>query len=321
MLVKDVLCQRCMGDKVAEDLKEKQEHREYHQGGVKNEGDGSESSQSAATLDPKSAKITITNEYIPGISVEIISAQELKKDGDDGEGKNRPEIYTVEPAQTIHTRTYEGPFVKVFPEVDWQNPERGPYCSHVQESLRCEKVPLTAKVNVAVKLSKPYDAHLAREAENYQSFPSHLFEHWNGYNVIPPLHDPVPVGAVVPQFYGYYVPEKNKEGQTSRYLSSILLVEDCGIPIDPEALNEDDKQECASLLYRLHEAGWNHNSFAERNLLTQPGPLSQWPTFRGLNDVRSFRLIDFGRSSECDSQSRAYEETNVDQMFNLNGFF
>ena len=57
------------------------------------------------------------------------------------------------------------------------------------------------------------------------------------------------------QFYGYYVPEENNENQAAPYLSPILLLENCGIPIDPEALNQDDKEECASLLYRLHEAG------------------------------------------------------------------
>src|SRR5882762_2788431 len=101
--------------------------------------------------------------------------------------------------------------------------------AHIQESMQCEKVPLTAKVSAVAKLSMQYDEHLDREAKNYQSFPAHLFEHRNGYNVIPPLHDPVPEGAVVPQFYGYYVPEK-KIGD--RYL---LLLENCGVPIVAEA--------------------------------------------------------------------------------------
>jgi hypothetical protein len=156
----------------------------------------------------------------------------------------------------LHTRTLI-PLKEIFPRVSWQNLERGPHCRHIQESTRDEKVPPTVKVNVAAKLSMPHDAHLRREANNYQSFPAHLFEHWSGYNIIQPLHDPVPVGAVLPQFYGYYVPEKNSNGG-SPYLSAILILENCGIPIDPEALGKDDKNECASLLYRLHEAGWNH---------------------------------------------------------------
>ena len=201
--------------------------------------------------------------------------------------------------------------------MEWQNPERGPHCPNVLESTRRENVPLTAKVNVAAKLSKQGDGHLGPKAENYQSFPAHLFEHWSGYNVIPPLHNPFPLGAVVPQFYGYYVPEENNENQAAPYLSPILLLENCGIPIDPEALNQDDKEECASLLYRLHEAGWIHGSYAARNILTQPGPLSEWPPFRILGGVKSFRLIDFGRSSNCSSSSRAMEEMTANQLCHI----
>jgi len=204
MLVKDVLCHQCIGDKMGEDLEERKRRGEYPYNGVEKEEKAEDVSESA---------------------------------------------------RTVRTRTYEGLAVKVFPEVEWQNPERGPYCSHIQKSMRHGKVPLTAKVSVAAKLSIQYDRHLSREAKNYQSFPAHLFEHWNGYNVIQPLHDPVPVGAVVPQFYGYYVPEKNEEDE---YLSPILLLENCGVPINAEALNEDDKHECASLLFRMHGAGWNH---------------------------------------------------------------
>src|ERR1700691_3512990 len=119
------------------------------------------------------------------------------------------------------------------------------------------------------------------------------------------------------QFYGYYVPEENNENQAAPYLSPILLLENCGIPIDPEALNQDDKEECASLLYRLHEAGWIHGSYAARNILTQPGPLSEWPPFRILGGVKSFRLIDFGRSSNCSSSSRAMEEMTANQLCHI----
>ena len=47
------------------------------------------------------------------------------------------------------------------------------------------------------------------------AFPDHMFEHWNGYNVIPPLTEPTPVGAVVPQFYGFYVPEDNEKASSA----------------------------------------------------------------------------------------------------------
>ena len=204
LLVDDVLCQRCMEDKVTEEL----------------------SKLETSNSREKEWEVKEESQSVPW-------------------RKNLKHMRTLIPLKNI------------FPRVSWQNLERGPHCPHIQESTRDEKVPPTVKVSVAGKLSKPYDAHLGREAINYQSFPAHLFEHWSGYNIIQPLHDPVPVGAVLPQFYGYYVPEKNSDDD-SPYLSAILLLENCGLPIDPEALDKDDKNECASLLYRLHLAGWNH---------------------------------------------------------------
>jgi hypothetical protein len=114
-------------------------------------------------------------------------------------------------------------------------------------------------------LSVRGDSHVEWEVHNYQQFPSHFFEHWNGFNIILPLHDPVPVGAVVPQFYGYYLPDQEKkkrpdhedDNSTPRpaYLSPILLLEDCGTPVKPEKLSIDNRQEAASLFYRLHHEG------------------------------------------------------------------
>ena len=132
-----------------------------------------------------------------------------------------------------------------------------PYCGHLERGI---PTPPSHRVSVIAKLSLPNDEdmdyyydeddkhdtihehlrHLRREAENYQNFPSPLFEHWNGYNVIHPMHDPTPVGAVVPQFYGFYVPDKSevKEGQ---YMSPLLLLEHCGVQVDPTNLPIDDR--------------------------------------------------------------------------------
>ncbi|KZP19805.1 hypothetical protein FIBSPDRAFT_684061, partial [Athelia psychrophila] len=141
-------------------------------------------------------------------------------------------------------------------------------------------------------------------------FPQHLSEHWSGYNILPPLQNPVPLGAVVPQFYGYYVPETQTEGPGTKmpYLSPIMLLENCGVPVDPETLNEDDIEECSSLFYRLYEAGYAHNSIAARNMVVQPGPLSELPERRGMGSTKSFRLIDFGRTERNKSSSEGIEE-------------
>ncbi|EDR00143.1 uncharacterized protein LACBIDRAFT_314667 [Laccaria bicolor S238N-H82] len=256
-----------------------------------------------------------------------------------------PDIYVLRERIELNKLVYEGPVRIVRTTVGYQNPARGGYCVHLSEHARF-KHPLRATVRVTAKLSMQGDAHLSREARNYQAFPDHFFQHWNGYNVVPPLHEPVPVGALVPQYYGHYVPvedipvrkEKRETGvdevvqsdagdvdddasmesepvtdesegesedeENSVYRSPIILMENCGSPININALNIDDKHECASLFYRFHHAGWVHNSVAPRNVLFQPGPLTEFPVFRTINQmasnprgrVFSFRLIDFGRS-------------------------
>ena len=204
------------------------------------------------------------------------------------------------PKETVSpTNVNEKPIHAIYPDVKWQNPERGPLCSHLR---RTENVPLTTKVGIVAKLSVPEDSHLLREGRNYQSFPDCFFEHWNGYNLIHPLTDPVPLGAVVPQFYGYYVPAKQQNQKKDQsdvdmeYLSPILLIEDCGIPVDVSKLDYTDRTDCVSLLYRFHNEDWIHDSFYERNILMQPGPLTEWPAFRHIGGTNVFRLIDFGRS-------------------------
>ncbi|KAH7928357.1 hypothetical protein BV22DRAFT_1030839 [Leucogyrophana mollusca] len=274
-----------------------------------------------------------------------------------------------------------GTVLQFFPKIQYQQQFT---CVH-GGSYADRSVPLTARVEVAAKLSIEDDPHLAREADNYQAFPGYLFEHYNGYNIVPPLHDPVPVGAVVPQFYGHYLPDpiadqpntrgpdttkgsqapKDSEGEDSdamkechatehsvtgdsdamegshatehpdaedsdamevdddpAYLSPILLLEHCGIPIVPKKLNMDDKQECASLLFRFHHAGWLHGSFAARNILVQSGPLTDWPTVRIARNTPSFRMIDFGRSSLISDGglSRAGEEGTGLQLCRLHHF-
>lgn len=207
------------------------------------------------------------------------------------------------------------PVLRVYcPNLRWQSPsDPSTKCSHFV--FRESPVPRTSVFQVAAKLSIPYDPHLTCEAANYQEFPDHFFQHWNGYNLIKPICSPVPLHALVPQFYGYYVPveevalsDKNtmnvdKEKATTRkpYLSPILLLEHCGQPINPSTLSEDDREECASLFLRFNDAGWLHESIFERNVLVQRGLPTQWPIQRDnsigeMEPQNSFRLIDFGRS-------------------------
>lgn len=79
------------------------------------------------------------------------------------------------------------------------------------------------------------------------------------------------------------------------------------------------RNECASLLYRFHDSGWLHGSIYPRNILEKPGPISEFPAFRGLGHdalhpeggKRSFRLIDFGRSETYGNGMEAISERSV----------
>lgn len=165
--------------------------------------------------------------------------------------------------------TYSGDIIGINRDeidIQYQYPHTGlgPCCEHMRSR---HPHPLTATVRVTAKISKKHDNHLEKEARNYQNFPSHFFEHWNGYNLVNPIHDPVPVGAVVPQFYGYYKPDPDQkfvrpsdyrtnyddyDSDSDDYLSPILLLENCGQQIDVDKLNHDEK--CVLTILSNHYA-------------------------------------------------------------------
>ena len=208
------------------------------------------------------------------------------------------------------------------PGIQWQSSsDPSTICEHRRSHLDTCPVPRTATFQVAAKLSIQYDAHLAREAKNYQEFPEHFFQNWNGYNLVRPIRNPVPVNALVPQFYGYYVPHTNNNkapGSSHRpYLSPILLLEHCGISLDPATLSLDDREECASLLLRFNHAGWLHESIAERNVVMQKIPFPALLATQNMSLPKremSFRLIDFGRSVKEKEPSPAFYQEQQKAM-------
>ncbi|KAI0688990.1 hypothetical protein BC835DRAFT_1229317, partial [Cytidiella melzeri] len=151
------------------------------------------------------------------------------------------------------------------------------------------------RVTVAAKIAMlggSERAMLENEAKIYDEMPKHMFEDWCGYNLVTPVPHPVPVGPVLPKFYGYYEPVKNAQYRDRS--SPILLLEECGEPIEPHKLTLDQKTECFSLMFRLHLENVVQNSYYVRNILRQPGPLYVAPEERS-KDTPSFRVIDFGR--------------------------
>ncbi|KAF8173817.1 hypothetical protein K438DRAFT_1728295 [Mycena galopus ATCC 62051] len=154
-------------------------------------------------------------------------------------------------------------------------------------------VAVVAKIAVPRREAREFLHH---EATTYDSFPEHLAQEFCGYALVPGIKYPVPVGAVVPKFFGYYIPEHPgySVGDITEP-SPILLLEECGEPVDPRILSHDNKAECFSMFLRLHLSGFLQKSAFKKNILVQPGPLTVPPQTRSLHSP-SFRVIDFGRA-------------------------
>ncbi|KAJ3795545.1 hypothetical protein GGU11DRAFT_810440 [Lentinula aff. detonsa] len=224
-------------------------------------------------------------------------------------------IHTLEDEKTTSYVEYSGSMDAVhITTVPWYDPASSspPPCSHFAQSSVCgslpESPPPTAQVSVVAKLSLRGDNHMKREAANYQRFGMQFSQHWTGYTLATPLQDPTPMGAITPVFYGYY--SKEDSSDSDQYFSPILLLEDCGTPIEPDKLDFDDRQECAALVLRLHFHRWTQGSFWPRNILMQLGDHADFPLMKSAND-RRFRLIDFGRA-KClmDAQEADYSRSD-----------
>lgn len=111
-------------------------------------------------------------------------------------------------------------------------------------------VPLTARsqsgavyVIAKTSLSDALSHDMLRhEAKFYAKvIPSYMSEDWTGYHfVADTMYDDgdgvLPVVAVVPKFYGFYVPE---HWVHRGLVSSIMLIEECGVPVEREELKSN----------------------------------------------------------------------------------
>jgi hypothetical protein len=177
----------------------------------------------------------------------------------------------------------------------------GNHSSVYRASLRLP-TPLYARdsphnvVSVAAKvLSSWYEEGLFdNEAKMYAGFEKYLAEEWCGFNKVEGVKYPVRAAAVVPKFYGYYLPQEVVENTShwSVRSSPILLLEDCGKQVDPGFLTPYQRYvlpctcnttltrtrhvriEMYSLFCRLHQANIAQRSAALRNMVMQPGPLT-----------------------------------------------
>ncbi|KAJ7721338.1 hypothetical protein DFH07DRAFT_857864 [Mycena maculata] len=178
-------------------------------------------------------------------------------------------------------------------------------CGHhsnvYRASLRLPAPASKTQTSVVAKVAVPRREareFLHHEAATYNAFPEHLAQEFCGYALVPGLKYPVPVGKVVPNFFGYYIPDgAGYDAGDIAAPSPILLLEDCGGPIDPQNLSHDNKAECFSLFLRLHLSGFLQKSAFKKNILVQPGPLTVPPANRSLQSP-NFRIIDFGRAMQ-----------------------
>ncbi|KAI0672153.1 hypothetical protein C8Q78DRAFT_971466 [Trametes maxima] len=117
--------------------------------------------------------------------------------------------------------------------------------------------------------------------------------------------------AVIPRFYGLYIPVDSQgkklcgcHQECDGYIHAdcpvdwatpILLMEDCGAPVDLGRMKKAERKQCWSLVDRLHESGVAHGSAHPRNILVQPGPFSLPRSERSMA-TPSFRIASFGRT-------------------------
>ncbi|TCD62471.1 hypothetical protein EIP91_006819 [Steccherinum ochraceum] len=192
-----------------------------------------------------------------------------------------------------------------------------PLTTYASSSSRPGTVLVAAKLAIQQRNARKL---LDVEAGTYNEFPTHLSEEYCGVHLLSPfMRTMVPSSAIVPKFFGYYVPvyekgdQRNEKGKL-RYpwqkRSPILLMEDCGKPISAAELDRFERIDCYGLIIRLHMDHYLHGSFHERNIVVQPGPLTQPPMMRSM-DTPSFRVIDFGRTITWDQWLEIERESDL----------
>ncbi|TBU57919.1 hypothetical protein BD310DRAFT_820528 [Dichomitus squalens] len=132
------------------------------------------------------------------------------------------------------------------------------------------------------------------------------------------------VAPVVPKFYGYYLllkpdgtiyfdthDECDEDGTCEvAWPPAMLLIEDCGSPIQPALFSDAQRWECHRLLESLHAAGFimRQPAMTTDKMLAQPGLLTAPRAERSLA-TPSFRLVDFGRGfARSISKPEGFEE-------------
>lgn len=118
-----------------------------------------------------------------------------------------------------------------------------PLSTFSHSSARPGTVLVAAKLAIQERRARE---HLASEAATYNEFPRHLSDEYCGlHSLRPEMETLVPSCAVVPKFYGYYVPVYDDDHERGsgpwKSRSPILLVEDCGNAVTAGDLDDEDR--------------------------------------------------------------------------------
>ncbi|KAF8508592.1 hypothetical protein BU17DRAFT_56679, partial [Hysterangium stoloniferum] len=147
-------------------------------------------------------------------------------------------------------------------------------------------------------------------------FPEHFKHEYTGYQLVKPCHIPQKLYQLVPHFYGYYEPEDRKR-------APLMMMEDCGSPIESSSLTQYQKAEIMVMFQRFHDAGFLHRSIARRNILAQPGPpnkdmmLATCPLWARSPNKPSFRIVDFGRTINLNEENTGKDTHTYDEQQEL----
>lgn len=109
-------------------------------------------------------------------------------------------------------------------------------------SVRPGTVRVMAKVAIQDHFARQL---LDNEGEIYNSFPRHLSDEYCGLHLLTPeMTTLVPSAAIVPKFFGYYIPIEGKDTPDTplwKRRSPILLIEDCGRPISTSEMCHEER--------------------------------------------------------------------------------
>jgi len=99
------------------------------------------------------------------------------------------------------------------------------------------KLLVVAKVGTSTQGAE----QLLNEARMFNTFPPHFSREYTGFQLVKPSHFARRLSQIVPHYYGFYQPVDAEIVGQDQKRAPIILMEDCGAPVDPDALTQYQK--------------------------------------------------------------------------------